>query len=123
MTTIRRDAPLIGVVGTCSSGKTTLIAELKKHGVNARHIAQEHSYVKDMWRRLTNPDLLIFLHVSYPVAQERRPLTWTEGEYEKQINRLIHAHEHADLHIDTDKKTPAAILEEVVNFLQEAGIL
>jgi len=26
---------------------------------------QEHSYVKDMWLRLTNPDVLVFLDASY----------------------------------------------------------
>ena len=53
--------PLIGVVGVCASGKSTLIKGLKERGFNARHIAQEHSYVKDMWKRITNPDLLVFL--------------------------------------------------------------
>ena len=51
---------LIGIVGPCAAGKSTLVADLAKHGYRTRHIAQEHSHVKDMWQRLTNPDLLIF---------------------------------------------------------------
>ena len=123
MTTTKKDAPLIGVVGPCSSGKSTLIAELKSYGLRTRHIAQEHSYVKDMWRRLTNPDILIYLHVSYPIAQQRRKQSWTENEYETQVKRLRHAREHTDFHLDTDNKTPAQILTETINFLKDAGVL
>ncbi len=59
--------PLIGVVGPCAAGKTTLVSGLRQAGYEVRHIAQEHSYVADMWKRLTNPDILIYLHVSYPL--------------------------------------------------------
>jgi adenylate kinase family enzyme len=55
------DKVLVGVVGPCGSGKSTLIAALEAQGYPCRHIAQEHSYVKDMWKRITNPDVLIFL--------------------------------------------------------------
>lgn len=123
MTTTKQDTPLVGVVGPCSSGKSTLVAGLQKHKIRVRHIAQEHSYVKDMWHRLSNPALLIFLDVSYPVAQERRKQSWTLKEYEIQIQRLRHAAEHADFHLDTDNKTPAEILAEVVNFLKDEGLL
>ncbi len=123
MTTTKENSPLIGVVGACSSGKSTLIAELQSYGLRIRHIAQEHSYVKDMWRRLRNPDILIYLHVSYEIAQERRKLSWTESEYEAQMHRLRHAHAHADLILDTDNKTPAQVTEEIVNFLREIGVL
>ena len=119
MTTTKEDPPLIGVVGPCSAGKSTLIAELQEYGVRTRHIAQEHSYVKDMWRRLSNPDILIYLDVSYPVAQERRKLTWTEGEYQKQIHRLRHAREHADFYLSTDDLTPNEVLKKVLELLKE----
>ena len=55
---------LIGVVGSCGAGKSTLIKGLEAQGYACRHIAQEHSYVKDMWRRITHPDLLIYLQAS-----------------------------------------------------------
>lgn len=115
----KRKKNLIGVVGPCSSGKSTLVAGLKKRGVSVRHIAQEHSYVKDMWQRLSNPDILIFLDVSYPVAQERRKLNWTTGEYEKQTHRLRHARQYADLYLDTDNLSPKEIQMEVLNFIKE----
>ncbi len=95
------------------------MAGLAAHGIHARHIAQEHSYVKDMWQRLTNPDLLIYLHVSYPIAQERRKLSWLPNEYEKQTERLAHARQHADIIIETDLLTPPEVLAEVLNHLKE----
>ncbi len=110
---------VIGVVGPCSSGKSTLVAGLKKRGVSVRHIAQEHSYVKDMWLRLSNPDILVFLDVSYPVAQERHKLSWTIGEYKKQTHRLRHARQHADIYLDTDKLIPEEILKKVLSFIVE----
>ncbi len=70
---------LIGVVGPCAAGKSTLIAGLTRLGYRTRHIAQEHSYVKDMWQRLTNPDILVFLDASYPTTCQRRKLDWTRS--------------------------------------------
>ena len=70
-----------------------------------------------MWRRLSNPDILIFLGVSYPIAQGRRKLNWTIGEYEKQRYRLRDARQHADLYINTDKLTPEKILGKVLSFI------
>ncbi len=111
--------PLIGVVGPCGAGKSTLIAGLEAHGYTCRHIAQEHSYVKDMWRRITNPDLLIFLQASFPVSTARRQLNWLERDHAEQQRRLAHAHEQADLIVETDSLTPEQILELVLAFLGE----
>ena len=119
MTITKKDAPLIGVVGPCSAGKTTLISALESHGVRARHIAQEHSYVKEMWKRFTNPDILIFLDVSYPVAQERRQLNWNEDEYAQQQKRLAHARSHTDFYLLTDGMSPDDVLQKVMGFLKE----
>ena len=112
------DRLLIGVVGPCASGKTTLTAGLKQLGYRARQIAQEHSYVKDMWQRLTKPDLLIFIDASYPVTCQRRRLDWTEEEYAEQHRRLAHARQHADLYLNTDNLTVGEVLERVVQFIQ-----
>ncbi|MBC8335804.1 MAG: hypothetical protein ISR59_06295 [Anaerolineales bacterium] len=112
---------LIGIVGPCSSGKSTLVAGLKKHMVHARNIAQEHSYVKDMWRRLINPDLLIFLQVSYPIAQIRRKLNWNLADYEEQGHRLRHARKLADFYLDTDLLTPKEVLEAALDFIKESS--
>lgn len=112
---------LIGVVGPCAAGKSTLIQGLKARGYLAKHIAQEHSYVPDMWLRLTHPDVLVYLTVSYPLSVQRRILDWTPEEYAEQIQRLRHAREHADINIDTDPLTPTDVLERVLQFIQALG--
>jgi len=109
--------PLIGIVGPCGSGKTTLAARLVARGLGARAIAQEHSYVPAMWQRLTQPSLLVFLEASYPVCTQRRQLAWTEQEYEEQLRRLSHAYAHADLRVDTDRLTVEEVLAAVLGGL------
>jgi len=109
----------IGVVGPCGAGKTTLIQGLRALGYQAKHIAQEHSYVPQMWRRLTNPDVLIYLDVSFPLTIQRRNLDWTQAEYIEQLHRLDHAREHADLYVNTSALSPTEVLERVLVFLQE----
>ena len=109
---------LIGVVGPCGSGKTTLIAGLEREGFRCRHIAQEHSYVPQMWKRITNPDLLIYLNSSFEVSTQRRKLNWNEAEYQEQLRRLDHARQHADLIIETDDLSPAEVLECTLSFIR-----
>ena len=111
--------PIVGIAGPCSSGKSTLVAGLKSRGIKAKHIAQEHSYVKNMWRRFTNPDILIFLQVSYSIAQKRKKLNWGKKEYETQQYRLRDARENADLFLDTDTLSPEDILNKVLNFIKK----
>lgn len=109
----------IGVVGPCAAGKTTLIQRLRALGYQAKHIAQEHSYAPRMWQRLTNPDILVYLDVSYPLTVQRRQLDWTISEYSEEIHRLRHAREHAQLYINTDALTPEEVLACVLAFLKE----
>ena len=109
----------IGVVGPCSSGKTTLVDGLTGYGFNVRHIAQEHSYVPYMWQRISQPDILIFLDVSFPVSQQRRSLNWKFSDYEEQQKRLAHARQHADLTINTDELSIDEILRIVLDFLHK----
>lgn len=111
--------PLIGVVGPCGSGKSTLIGGLEKHGYACRHIAQEHSYVQAMWQIISKPDILIFLHASFPVSTARRSLNWQEKDYNEQTRRLAHAREHAHIIIDTDDMTPAQVLTKALDFLKD----
>jgi deoxyadenosine/deoxycytidine kinase len=108
---------LIGIVGPCAAGKTTLTMNLNRYGLSARHIAQEHSYVADMWKRLTNPDVLVFLDASYPVTLRRRQLNWTVDEYNEQHFRLRHARQHANLYIFTDNLTAEEVLKAVLSYL------
>ena len=109
---------LIGVVGPCGSGKSTLVAGLESEGFRCRHIAQEHSYVPYMWKRITNPDLLIYLNASFEVSTGRRKLNWSEAEYREQLRRLEHARQHADLIIETDGLSSAEVLERALNFIK-----
>ncbi len=108
---------LIGVVGACGAGKSSLVAGLQIQGYKSRHIAQEHSYVPDMWKRITDPDVLIYLEVSYENTVIRRKLNWTIDEYTEQQRRLRHARSNADLIIDTNPLTKEQVLEKALAFL------
>jgi deoxyadenosine/deoxycytidine kinase len=110
---------LIGIVGPCGSGKSTLVAGLTKHGYHCRHIAQEHSYVKYMWQHISNPDVLIFLDCSYENSTSRRKLNWLPTDHEEQQRRLSHAREHAHLIIDTNLLTSDEVLAYALTFLKE----
>jgi thymidylate kinase len=104
-------------VGVCTAGKSTLRATLQARGYSVRHIAQEHSFVQDMWQKIAKPDLLIFLDVSYEVSTERRRLNWTKAEYDEQQRRLAHARQHADFYLQTDPLAPEEVAAQVLTFL------
>jgi deoxyadenosine/deoxycytidine kinase len=108
---------LIGVVGPCGAGKSSLVASLSTNGFSVRHIAQEHSYVPDMWKRLTNPDILIFLDVSYENTIMRCKLDWTSSEYTEQLRRLRHARQYADLYLDTNSMSIQEVREAALAFI------
>ena len=115
--------PVIGIVGVCASGKSTLARSLSSLGLDCHHIAQEHSYVKDMWKRITAPDFLVYLQVSYPTTILRSNLNWTQAEYEEQLFRLRHARENADLIVDTDPLSEDQVLTTVIAALNAHGYL
>lgn len=110
---------LVGVVGPCGSGKSALTEGLEKNGYVCRHIAQEHSYVPDMWQVMTNPGLLIYLDVSFQISTERTNLNWQEKDYMEQLRRLSHARAHAHIIIETDTLTPDQVLQKVLAFLRK----
>ena len=114
--------PLIGIVGPCAAGKTTLARLLQERGYRAKAIAQEHSYVPTMWQRLTNPDVLVFLDVSFAESNRRRPMAWKEADYAAQQHRLRHARAHADLYVHTDNLAPEEIVARVEAFLRSHGL-
>ena len=72
-----------------------------------------------MWRRIANPDILVFLDVSYPVTLVRRNWNWLPADYEEQQRRLAHARKHADLLIDTDDHTPEEVVRAIIGFLEK----
>jgi cytidylate kinase len=110
---------LIGIVGPCGAGKTTLAEGLQRNGYRSRAIAQEHSFVKDMWQRLTKPNILIFLQASCSVGGARRKMNWTESEWEEQQRRLAHARDHADFYLDTDSLGINEVLNLVMEYLEK----
>ena len=72
-----------------------------------------------MWQRITNPDILIFLDVSYENTIIRRSLDWTEGEYQQQLDRLRHARQHADYYLDTNSLGQDEVFQRVLAWLQQ----
>jgi deoxyadenosine/deoxycytidine kinase len=108
------------VVGPCGTGKSALVEALRARGFNARSCAQEHSHVPDMWQRLSRPDLLIYLDAEAPTISERlRRDDFTGRVLAEQRQRLSHARQHCHLYIQTEGKTEAQVLTEVLRFLDE----
>lgn len=110
---------VIAIVGACASGKSTLISGLTRRGYQCKHIAQEHSYVPDMWKRLVNPDILIYLDVKYETTLKRKKLNWSLAEYQEQVFRLKNAYEKADIRIETDALTPTRLIDEAEYQIQQ----
>lgn len=112
----------IAVVGPCSAGKSTLTQSLKSLGYEARHPAQEHSYVPDMWQRIGKPDLLIYLDVNQANAWLRRPHIDDKDGAQRltsQNQRLAHARQHCDFYLDTSELSPDEVRTAVLQFLGE----
>ncbi len=108
--------PLIAVVGACASGKTTLVSMLRERGINAYSVAQEHSRLQYMYL-LREPDLVVYLDVSYPVVRRRRDVSWGPKRLLQQKCRLRQARRRADLEVNTDDLTPEQVCAEVMGFL------
>jgi hypothetical protein len=110
----------VAVVGACASGKSVLVSALRAVGYEARHVAQEHSYVPAMWQRVSRPDVLIYLDVDYQTIMARRPsFPFSEVDLAEQNRRLAHARQHCDLYLDTSGLTPAEIQQQSLSFLEE----
>lgn len=82
-------------------------------------MAQEHSFAPAMWRRIANPDLLIYLDVSRETAERRRAQQFPASWWEEVQQRLAHARAHADLVIDTDTLEAEEVCRRVLSFLGE----
>jgi uridine kinase len=115
--------PVIAIVGVCASGKSTIVKRLQEAGIPCRHIAQEHSYVCNMWQRLVHPEFLICLDVSFESTIARKQLNWTRAEYDEQLRRISDARDHADLIIDTDAHSIDESTNLIIEGLMTAGIM
>jgi cytidylate kinase len=109
---------IVGVVGPCCSGKSTLVEALLQRGFAVRHIAQEHSFTPSMWKVIGKADVLIYLDVSFEVAQLRRWMDWKPADLEEQGRRLRDAREHCDLYLQTDRLSAAEVLGRVLRLLE-----
>lgn len=109
----------VAVVGACASGKSTLVDALLQAGYEARHVAQEHSYVPTMWQRISRPDVLVYLDVDYEAIMARRPaLNFSPTDLAAQNRRLAHAREHCHWYVDTSDLAPAEVREGCLEFLE-----
>jgi hypothetical protein len=72
-----------------------------------------------MWQVFTQPDILIYLDVSWETAQQRRHTNAGEQWWNELARRLRHAREHADLYISTDGLTPEQVLQRTLDLLQD----
>jgi RNase adaptor protein for sRNA GlmZ degradation len=110
-------APRVVVVGTCASGKTTLVTTLRAHGYDASVSAQEHSAVPRLWQR-ADPDVLIALVVNIDAVRERRDPSWPSWLHDVQEERLADAQDAADLVIDTSDLGASEVAERAIQFLE-----
>jgi len=110
------DPRRIVVVGTCASGKTTLVDRLQALGLDAHVSGQEHSAVRDLWRRLA-PDVLVVLDVDLATVRARRSPTWPAQIFAAQQERLRGAVAAADLIIDTARHDADEVVRIVTSWL------
>ncbi len=108
----------IAIVGVCASGKTTLVAGLRAAGYDAYNVAQEHSCIHDFWSK-HQPDLLVMIDATMPAIHQRRKVYWDENRLAVQHQRLTDAREHANLYIQTDALSAAAVRARVIAFVKE----
>ncbi len=110
-----RGRPQIVIVGPCGAGKSTLAQALRSRGLQARQIAQEHSFAPAMWQHLSKPDILIYLDASYETCSQRKNLSWLPKEYTNQIHRLQHARQHSHIYVNTDNLKPDEVVDHVLS--------
>ena len=107
----------VAVVGPCASGKSTVVEQLRRWGYDAFSVSQEHSVVRDLWRRRA-PEALVYLDVSYDTLTARRGRGWPRAVYEQQIARLEDARRHATIVVDTGATSVSGTLARIVAALE-----
>ncbi len=116
-TNLATDRRKIILVGPCASGKSTLAHRLLECGHDVRICGQEHSGIRDFWRRM-QPDVLVALDVDLPTLRQRRSSSWPENLYQVQRDRLASAFLAADVVIDSASNDADAVANRVVSWLQ-----
>jgi len=113
------DKPLrVAIVGACAAGKSSLVSALRDEGYEARHVAQEHSYVPNMWQRISDPDILIYLDVDLEsIKQRRTTLDFRREHLEEQNRRLAHARANCSLYLDTSDVALEEVRRQVLDYL------
>ena len=111
--------PIVAVVGVCASGKTTLAEGLKREGVQAYSVPQEHSAVRRLWEK-QHPDvnILVLLDAQWETTVRRRPtISYGPDRLEEQRKRLAIAREVCDLYLPTDDLTIEQVRQRVLQFI------
>ena len=117
------EAPRVVVVGPDAAGKTELVKRLRELGYNARSCAQDHSYVPDMWQRISKPDFLVYLDARLETIAQRRVIDWGQERLDTLNARLAHARAHSDLYLPTDDLTASDVVTQVRSVLAATGIV
>ena len=117
------EAPRVVVVGPDAAGKSELVKRLRELGYNARSCAQDHSYVPDMWQRISKPNFLVYLDARLETIAQRRVIDWGQERLDTLNARLAHARAHCDLYLPTDELNPSDVLTQVRSVLAAAGIV
>lgn len=112
------DSPRIVVVGPCASGKSTLVANLQRAGLDAWVAGQEHSAVRALWAR-RNPDLVVALDLDLEHVRARRGGSWSADLYGTQHERLHDAFANADITLDTGVTSEQDVLAAVLDLVRK----
>jgi adenylate kinase len=112
-----RDAsPRIVVVGSCATGKSTLVAALRELGFDASASGQEHSEIPTLWNH-TSPDVVVLLEADLETVRARRGPWWPESIYATQQRRLVNARLAAHVVVDTARTSVAETVQIVADHL------
>lgn len=109
--------PLIGIVGNCAAGKTTLLNGLKALGYRAVNIPQEHSVAPRLWRKF-DVDFLVMLSCTLTTARRRRSIAWGQERLNQQAIKLEDARLNCHLNLPTDDLTIEQVLQTVVEAVE-----
>ncbi len=109
----------VAVVGTCGSGKTTIVQRLRALGYDAYAVGQEHSIIRDLWKH-QRPDALVYLEAPLATIRARRGSDWPEWLYQVERDRLADARAHATVVVDTGALSVDEAVAEVIRGLERA---